>query len=406
MEYLNNWPNGRYYNLSRECIMRIFIIVFLALLSVFLLLYNMGAFGFGSIIRNEHFNNFAKQRTRAVEQSPTWNIGVVNDETNAMGREVSEGINRAIKLINEQGGVKGKKIAVTFKNANDNYVKNKQYTQFFCDRMDTAYFIGAMASVQVKPTRTLTQFQALPGITPISLISPELDQLQPEIFSSLYEPFDVIMPPLIAFLKEKKYKNILLVSTQNIYDGGMLAMNLTDRLEKDSFFKDVFRINYSTPAQTTELYHSLKIFQENRNFDVIVFTDTPADLEVLGKVMQELKISIPVVGMDSLDITDLAKYTVNFPADLYIVKYSGSLLLPEYEKMWQEKFSEKPKVWEQYGIISCLIFKDAINDLEHYDPQALGAKIREMAKARLKSKEYVFDAKVVKFESTAGPKKD
>lgn len=386
--------------------MRIFIIAFLALLSIFLFLYSIGAFGFGSIIRNEHFNNFAKQRIRAVNHSPTWNIGVANDESTAMGREVSEGINRAAMLINEQGGVKGKKIVVTIKNTHDDYVKNKQYTQFFCNRMDTAFFIGAMNTVEVKPTRTLTQFQALPGITPISLISPELDLLQPEIFSSLYEPFDVIMPPLIAFFKEKKYKNILIVSTQNIYDGGMLSMNLTDRLEKDSFFMDVFRINYSTPAQTTELYHSLKIFQENRNFDVIVFTDTPADLEVLGKVMRELKINIPVVGMDSLDITDLAKYTVNFPAELYIIKYSGSLLSPEYEKIWQKKFSQKLKIWEQYGIISCLIFRDAINELGHYSPQALGAKIREMAKARLKSKEYVFAAKVVKFETAAENKKD
>lgn len=379
--------------------MKMFVIIFLSLLCSFLLLYSIGIFNFGPIIRNENFNNFAKQRTHAVNKSATWNIGVVNDESSAMGKEVSEGINKTILLINKEGGVKGKKISVSIKNTNNDYMKNKQYTQFFCNRMDTAYLIGAMSTVQVKVTRALTQFQALPAVTPISQISPELDPQQPETFDSLYAPCDVIMPPLIMFFKEKQYKNILLVSTENIYDGGMLAIDLTNRLAKDPFFKDVFRINYSSPAQMNELYHSLKISQENCSFDIIVFTDIPADLEVLGKVIKELKINIPVVGLDALDTTDLTRYTRNFPVELYIIKYDGSLLSPEYEKLWQAKFSEKPKIWEQYGIISCLVFKDALNAIDHYDSITLASKIREMIKIRLMSKEYIFGAKVVKIET-------
>ena len=381
--------------------MKIFIIAFLSLLCAFLFMYALGFFGYGSIIRNEHFNAFVKQRIQAVEKSPEWNIGVVNDESDSMGREISTGIARAVRLINEQGGVKGKKIIATIKNVNDDYEQNKYMTQHFCNLMDTAYFIGAMYAVQVEQTRALTHFQALPGVTPISQMSRDLEPLAPETFNSLYDPSEVIMPPLMAFLKAKSYRNILVVSTPNIYEGGLFAMELTNRLTKDSFFQDVFRINYSPPAQQSELYHSLKVFQENRSFDAIVFTDQPADLKTLGQVMRELNITIPVIGMDSLDISDLAKYVVDFPAELYLVKYSGSLLTEEYEKLWQAKFKEKPKTWEQYGIISCLIFRDALNAIDRYDPAKLSAKIKELAAARLKSKEYVFNADIVKFEPEA-----
>ena len=127
------------------------------------------------------------------------------------------------------------------------------------------------------------------------------------------------------------------------------------------------------------LKQPLKRLYENSNIDAIIFTDTPENLQVFGRVMRELKINLPVFGNDQLAVSTLPHYIRECDFPLYYVTFQGNILPEDISRRYVALFKRTPDIKEQFGIMGCLLFRDALVSLKAYEPTAVGEKLKELS---------------------------
>jgi len=374
------------------------IIVTLAALSIFLLLASIGTFQFGSPSENAAFSRFERERIRAVNSASVWHVGFVNNESVADAREIAEGVRFSIDKINAAGGILGKKVELSAFDTGGNFVANKLHVTRLSEDRQTSFLLAPYYTFEVPTTRAISSYFAVPTVAP-SVIKPDsLPKLTPDLFLTALPSIDLWTRPVVAALRNRGFKNILVIGPEIEHMGGVFAARIEDELREDKHFGEVFRCSYEPPASYQVLYQSLKFYRDNRTFDVIVFTSTAEDLQVLGKVMKAANISIPVYGLNILERADLGDFAKDFPAELVYTHTSGYLIDREDYDDWVLKFRGPPGQWAQYGILSCELFRDALQANGRYVPTKLIEKIEKMRFERNHSGKYQLHVELTRFQ--------
>lgn len=354
------------------------IILLLSALVVFLLLFSIGAFRHGDIMARDDYSKQRKKRISEVSRSAEWNIGIAASVANPVNKQVIHGIRIAAEIVNGEGGVLGKPIKLRLEDSRGSFPESKFLVQDFCEDFRTAMLIGAFSSVTVLPSRALSQFHALPLLSPIATLPSGLPELNPDLFFAVLPPLAFWAEPIVNGLKEKGYRRILILSQESPYYGGVFASHLERSMEETRFFSDVFRTSFSPPAEEQTFYQVLRFFQENRIFDAIVFTGSIEELLKLGTVMKELNMKLPVYGTDLLDVPNRDRLLSGFPSDLFFPRVSGTILMDSrFSTEWRRRFGSDPGIWEQCGALSIFFFVRALDLRGSYDPESL---VRTMKK--------------------------
>lgn len=374
------------------------IIVTLALLAAFLLLANIGVFQFGSPSENAAFSRFERERIRAVNSAPVWHVGFVNNESVGDGREISEGVRFSLDRINAAGGILGKKVGLAAFDTGGDFVANKSQVTRLSEDRTTAFLLAPYYTFEVPVTRAISSFFSVPTVAP-SVVKPDsLPKLTPDLFLTALPSIELWTRPVVAALRERGFKDVLVIGPEIEHMGGVFAAKIEDELRQDKHFGEVFRCSYEPPATYQVLYQSLKFYRDNRTFDVIVFTSTAEDLQILGKVMKAANMSIPVYGMNILERADLGEFVKDFPAELLYTRTEGCVINRDNYDEWIAKFGSPPGQWAQYGILSCELFREALEQNKRYSPTQLIETIEQLRAERNLSGNYQLKATLTPFK--------
>ncbi len=364
------------------------IIFLLGALCVFLALDSFGIFNFGGMTENDGFSAHAGQREMAVTRCGVWRIAVLgNYADQSYISEVAPGIGRVTLLLNMGGGILGKPVEITYVDPLDDSYIARLATRKLSEQPDVAYLIGPVSTSRRREIRSLCQYYALPALAPFSPLSPELPVLEPDIFGALY-PTRLLFAPMIQKLKDMNCRNLLFISAGTESYSSIFTNMLTEKLRQDTFFREIHRIDLIPPANKSQFLQPLKRLYENTDIDAVIFTDVPENLQVLGRAMRELKINLPVFGNDLLAVSTLPHYIRECDFPLYYVTFQGSILPKEVDAKYRAVFNHSPGIKEQFGIMACLLFRDALTELKGYDPVAVGEKLKELSEDYFSGEEH------------------
>lgn len=355
------------------------VILLLGVLCLFLALDSFGIFRFGRISQDDGFDAHAGRRAKAVNRCDVWHIAVLGTyEDQSYISEVAQGIGRIALLLNMDGGILGKPVEVDYAEVAAESYETRLAVRKLCDQSDLACLIGPVSTSRLREVRTLCQYYALPALAPFSPLSSELPALEPDIFGSLY-PTRLLFDPLIAKLKQMECRNLLFISTGTDSYSSVFTNLLTGQLRRDDFFHEIHRIDFIPPANESHFLQPLKRLYENTDIDAVIFTDTPENLQVFGRVMRELKIELPVFGNDQLAVSTLPHYIRECDFPLYYVAFQGNILPEAVAERYAALFHRTPGIKEQLGIAGCLLFREAVTELGGYEPAAVGERLRRLS---------------------------
>lgn len=346
---------------------------------LFLIVYSFGIFDFGAFSQSDEFSFYTKERVSVAKRSSSWNVTVLgNYKDQAYISEFAQGIGRAALLININGGVLGKPLSVTYVEPEEDDYAVSLAVQKLCEDPEVAFLLGPMSASHLKTVRALTQYHALPALAPYSPLFPELPNLVPDLFSALY-PTQLLLDPMIERLKSMNCRNVLFVSVGSDSYSGIYTNMLNQKLRNDPFFQMIHRIDFTPPANDGQFYQPLKRIYENSEIDAVIYTDTPENLRVLGRVMKDLEINVPVFGNDLLAVPTLPHYIKDYEFPLYYVTFRGKIVPPDFAEEYVAIFKREPSIKEQLGILGCLFFRDALSQLKTYHPVLAGEMIKELS---------------------------
>lgn len=353
------------------------VFLLLGILCVFLILNSLGIFDYGKISPDEGFPVHAEQRAAAVNRNAVWRIAVLGTCTDqSYLSEVAQGIGRTALLLNMEGGILGKPLEITYAEPPDDSYATRLAVQKLCARPEFAGLIGPVSTSRLREVRALSQYYALPALALFSPLSPELPVLKPDIFGTLY-PTRLLLDPLVRKLREMKCCNLLFISAGTESYSSVFTNMLTETLRQDPFFREIHRIDFIPPANDSHFLQPLKRLYENTDIDAILFMDTPENLQVFGRVMRELGITLPVFGNDLLAVSTLPHYIRECEFPLYYVTFQGNILPEEIAGRYSALFRRSPGIKEQFGIMGCLLFRDVLEELKQYEPELVGKKLKE-----------------------------
>ncbi len=295
------------------------IIAMLSILLMFFVLQALGAFNFGSFIEHDNRKVFAKERNAAVEESPTFNIGVVANKHSAHVKDNIMGLELAINNINAQGGILGKKVKLYFVQAS-NLPEHNSAIQELCMQKNIAVTIGPFHSDYIPSMRALSQYQALPLISSVTVFSDKLPSLQPENFITFFPPLEKWTESIVVDLQKNNFANILLLAPTPDSYGDIFATSIERMEQRVDALSTIYRINYQSPLKKHALQRVFRNYDNKNLYDAILFTGSFSDFSTFCELGKELGIKHVVYGSDDLSIE-------GFPKDILF----GPLRLPTIE---------------------------------------------------------------------------
>ncbi len=377
------------------------LLAILAALALFLFLYAIGAFNYGSLIGDEGFRRHAEARRAGVARTPGWQIALVGDFIRpGHDHEVADGVIAAVNFINRTGGVLGREINLQLLSPENDLAANRLLTEEQAKSNSIALLIGAMKSEQAESTRALTQRQALPMVTPAALHPGELPPLAPDLFVSTAPPPEVWSAPILRQLTTSGIRKVLVITPEEAGEGAFFALHLESVLGRHPEFTEIFRCGYTYPARVAELENLLRQLHGSRLFEAILFTGPAADLEALGTALRASGVRLPVFGAVSLDTVLLPRYARDFPNALYYPRLTERLIDEGQADLWKTGNGTEPTLAEQSGMLAVSVFREALESLGAYEPAAVGRSMRQILAERLKPSGNTLRATLVKYDGT------
>lgn len=316
------------------------IIILLAAVCVYLLLNALGVFQFGSFIDRGHRSWNEQVREKSVRKSPVLKFGAAYDVADRPAVEAMEGVKLAAELLNQDGGADGKKLEIICRDDVKTLPEYCAAVQQFCDDPATAAVIGPFSSGYIPSARALTQFHGLPLISPLTVRSEKLPQLEPDNFVTLFPPLKLWIEAILAHMEKNGHRNILIVSPEADTYGDIFSTALERESRRRAGFDGVYRLNYQSPLRRGDLLHAVRNYAGDRNFDAVFFGGTFADFPEFLALLKERRLTVPVYGNDDLYIPQIRSVVM------------GSVLcLPRAElrrkdtrfvKEWVRRFGREP----------------------------------------------------------------
>lgn len=293
------------------------IIFILSVALCYFILNALGTFNFGSLIEHDSRTIYAQKRNVAVSAAKELTIGLVCNPDNGAVQIQLEGMEQAVKSINEQGGILGKPVKLLVMEAG-NLAEHNQALQELCNQEDVAVCIGPFSSDYISSMRSLSQFHALPLVSSCTVFPDTLPELKPENYITFFPPLNEWTNCIIEHIKAQGHKDMVLISPNGNSYGSIFATNLEREGRRQSVTSSIYRINYQPPFNRNSFSRILHHYSGKHFSDVIVFTGEYTDFQVFCKLAQEFDIKQPIYGTDDLNVEELARDLEQVPSALYL----------------------------------------------------------------------------------------
>ena len=318
------------------------VITFLSLAIFGFILYHLGVFeNLNSSGRDER-SWHSEKRTKTVRKTPDLVVGSVFDSKDIPAAESVKGAVIASEILQSQG--KSVKY-ITVPNCQKRPEAAAELQKFCADYRVSA-ILGPGNSELLMSLRAISQFYALPLISPITVRPDKLPPLEYDNYVSFFPPLEKWVDAILAHMKENNVKKILIITPGNGTYGEMFS----SVLERNSKYIlndfQVYRMTYPHPLRTSYFNNSLTNYGGQHQVDAIFFGGVEDELPELIQILKNHNINLPVYVSD-----DIIRNEIMLPEGT-----AFKLFLPEAEvtvsnSKWLDSYVKKYKVQPSYHAI-------------------------------------------------------
>ena len=318
------------------------VITFLSLTVLGFVLYHLGIFENLNAIGRDERSWHSEKRTETVRKTPGFVIGSVYNGSDIPAAESVKGAIIASEILQSKGmNIK----YITVPNCQKR-PETAAELQKLCADYRVSAVLGPGNSELLTSIRAISQFYALPLISPITVRPDKLPQLEHDNYVSFYPPLEKWVNAILTHMKENNIKKILIITPGNGTYGEIFS-SVLERNSKDVLNDfQVYRMTYPHPLRKSYFNNSLTNYGGQHKVDAIFFGGVEDEVPELIQILNNHNIKLPVYVSD-----DIIRNEMKIPR-----KTAFKLFLPEAEvhasnSGWLELFVKKYKVQPSYHAI-------------------------------------------------------
>jgi branched-chain amino acid transport system substrate-binding protein len=248
--------------------------------------------------------NEAVERARRAERATGDIVIGAAAPWSQQGSMLWQGIELAVKEINDAGGVLGRKIKIIKKDDQGEVEAGKLVAQEFVDNPDVVAVIGHSNSYISIPVSIIYEYHGILMLSPLST-SPSLTQRGFKlVFRNI--PTDEAFGKRLSEISENLgYKKVLIYYVRNAY--GLQLANSFEEHAPDLGVAIPDRKAYSATTRDMMFQYDLGTWKNYYDFDAIFLA---GDIPLAASIMvhaRKLNISVPFLGGNAMDSEDLLK---------------------------------------------------------------------------------------------------
>ncbi len=290
------------------------------------------------------------------------------------GQSTDKGIQLAVQEVNAAGGVKGKQVEVkTYDDQGKSQEAGTAVTRFITDDKVTALLGAVASSLSIAGGRVAQQY-GVPMISPSST-NPAVTQTGDMIFRVCFlDPFQGWVEAKFAYEDLKARKAAILYDQAQAYSKGLAQ-----------YFREAFTQMGGTitteqafTGGDQDFSAQLTTIRET-NPDVILVPGYYTDAGNVAIQVRKLNITVPLLGGDGWDSTQLAAIGREaIEGSYYSNHYSFQENRPEVQNFvtkFEASYGEKPDGLAALGYDAARLLFDAMNRAASLDGKTLAAAI-------------------------------
>ena len=351
------------------------VIIFLSLTVLGFILYHIGVFENLNSIGHDDRSQHSEKRTNTIRNTPEFVVGSVYDSKDIPAAESVNGAMIASEILQSQG----KNIKyITIPNCKKRPEATTEL-QKLCINYRVSAILGPGNSELLTSIRAISQFYALPLISPITIRPDKLPQLEHDNYVSFFPPLEKWIDAILAHMKENNVKKILIITPGNGTYGEIFS-SVLERNSKDILNDfQVYRMTYPHPLRTSYFNNSLTNYSGLHKVDAIYFGGIADELPELIQILKKHNINLPVYVSD-----DIIRNEIKIPQGT-----AFKLFLPEAEvtvsnSKWRDRYVKKYKVQPSYhailGAETMFVMAEKHNRLT-YTPESFVQTMEQSARA-------------------------
>lgn len=365
------------------------VITFLSLTIFGFILYHLGVFeNLNSAGRDER-SQHSEKRTAAVRKTPELVIGSVYNSKDVPAAESVKGAMIASEILQTQG-INVKYITVS------NCQKRPETAaelQKLCVDYRVSAILGPGNSELLTSLRAISQFYALPLISPITVRPDKLPPLEYDNYVSFFPPLEKWVNAILAHMKENKIKKILIITPGNGAYGEIFS-SVLERNSKDILNDfQVYRMTYPHPLRVSYFNNSLTNYGGQHKVDAIFFGGVADELPELIQILKNHNINLPVYVSD-----DIIRNEIKIPEEISFKLFLPEAEVPVSNSKWLQMFVNRYKVQPSYHAVlgaETMFALAAGYNKSTYTPESF-VKAMEQASKALNEK---INIKIIEFSS-------
>ena len=365
------------------------VITFLSLTIFGFILYHLGVFeNLNSAGRDER-SQHSEKRTAAVRKMPELVIGSVYNSKDIPAAESVKGAMIASEILQTQG-INVKYITVS------NCQKRPETAaelQKLCVDYRVSAILGPGNSELLTSLRAISQFYALPLISPITVRPDKLPPLEYDNYVSFFPPLEKWVNAILAHMKENKIKKILIITPGNGAYGEIFS-SVLERNSKDILNDfQVYRMTYPHPLRVSYFNNSLTNYGGQHKVDAIFFGGVADELPELIQILKNHNINLPVYVSD-----DIIRNEIKIPEEISFKLFLPEAEVPVSNSKWLQMFVNRYKVQPSYHAVlgaETMFALAAGYNKSTYTPESF-VKAMEQASKALNEK---INIKIIEFSS-------
>ncbi len=349
------------------------VLLLLSFCCVFLLLLSLGTFDGFAPLGESTQQRAQAQRMKAVTKAQTLKLAIVIDEDKAHTTQILHGVELAVELVNEQGGALGKKLELVTLQGAANQQLYCERVQQVCDQYEVAALIGPLSTDTLSSARALTQFAALPLVSPVTVVPDTLPVLQPDNYVTFFPALSLWVEAVLNHMHGHGVQNLLIISPQSGSYGDIFSAALERSAGNE--LEQVLRINFQEPLRMRELRRAIVNYDLLHAPDsALLFAGEIEDLPELLELLSQVELrDVPLYGTDNL-VPPLGYALCSEQGTFYLPEVSFTAPFARYEEFvtrFATKYGYTPDFHGVLGAECIFALAQALEDEGHYDPVAV-----------------------------------
>lgn len=302
-----------------------------------------------------------------ITAEPVIKIGVIaplTGEASSYGLAAKEGLDFAVKEINAQGGILGKKIRLDYE---DSQLDNKKAVSIMNKFINVDKYDIVIVADGSGPTTAVAPMADQTNTLIIATLAstPQLSTMGDYVFRTV--PSDTYQGVKIAeFAENKGYETAAILYANDAYGQGI----------KDVFKKEYFgEITSFEPFNNGETDFKTQLTKiKDKEPELIVLAVRNELPNVLTQI-KTLKIKSILLGTETTKDDELIQAAGNAREGMYSIFFSEPTDYKGYRTAFKAKYDKEPPAYSDYSYDAVYVLSEAITKANSFEPEKVKDKL-------------------------------